>query len=87
MSLFSGDEERRVSDAITQAERKTSGEIVVVVAARSDTYLYVHVPGVGELTALGTEPKGTSSDDFGKFIVAEQAKWKQTIEKAGIKPQ
>ncbi|HUJ37136.1 MAG TPA: TPM domain-containing protein [Hyphomicrobium sp.] len=41
MSLFSSEEERRVSDAITQAERKTSGEIVVVVAARSDPYLYV----------------------------------------------
>jgi putative membrane protein len=41
MSLFSSEEERRVSDAITQAERKTSGEIVVVVAARSDAYLYV----------------------------------------------
>ena len=41
MRLFSSEEERRVSDAITQAERKTSGEIVVVVAARSDAYLYV----------------------------------------------
>ena len=35
MSLFTVDEERRVSNAITQAERTTSGEIVVVVAARS----------------------------------------------------
>ena len=51
MSLFSGDEERRVSDAITQAERKTSGEIVVVVAARSDTYLYVP-PLIGALVSL-----------------------------------
>jgi len=41
MNPFSSEEERRVSDAITQAERKTSGEIVVVVAARSDTYLYI----------------------------------------------
>ena len=41
MRLFSSEEERRVSDAITQTERKTSGEIVVVVAARSDAYLYV----------------------------------------------
>jgi putative membrane protein len=51
MSLFSGDEERRVSDAITQAERKTSGEVVVVVAARSDTYLYVP-PLIGALVSL-----------------------------------
>jgi putative membrane protein len=51
MSLFSSEEERRVSDAITQAERKTSGEIVVVVAARSDTYLYVP-PLIGALVSL-----------------------------------
>lgn len=41
MSLFSAEEEQRVSDAISQAERKTAGEIVVVVATRSDSYLYV----------------------------------------------
>jgi putative membrane protein len=51
MKLFSSEEERRVSDAITQAERKTSGEIVVVVAARSDTYLYVP-PLIGALVSL-----------------------------------
>ncbi len=51
MRLFSSEEERRVSDAITQAERKTSGEIVVVVAARSDTYLYVS-PLIGALVSL-----------------------------------
>ena len=51
MSLFSSEEERRVSDAITQAERKTSGEIVVVVAARSDTYLYVP-PLIAALVSL-----------------------------------
>jgi len=41
MGLFSIADEQRVSKAISQAERKTSGEIVVVVAARSDAYLYV----------------------------------------------
>jgi putative membrane protein len=51
MSLFSSDEERRVSDAITQAERTTSGEIVVVVAARSDSYFYVP-PLVAALVSL-----------------------------------
>jgi putative membrane protein len=51
MNPFSSEEERRVSDAITQAERKTSGEIVVVVAARSDTYLYVP-PLIGALVSL-----------------------------------
>ena len=51
MNPFTSEEERRVSDAITQAERKTSGEIVVVVAARSDTYLYVP-PLIGALVSL-----------------------------------
>jgi len=41
MGLFSIADEQRVSEAISQAERKTSGEIVVVVAGRSDAYLYV----------------------------------------------
>jgi putative membrane protein len=41
MRLFSTDEEKRISDAIARAERRTSGEIVVVVAAHSDAYLYV----------------------------------------------
>ena len=51
MSLFSTAQEQRVSAAITQAERDTSGEIVVVVAARSDGYLYV-APLVGALVSL-----------------------------------
>ncbi len=51
MKLFSTEDEARVSQAITQAERKTSGEIVVVVAARSDAYLYVP-PLVGALLSL-----------------------------------
>jgi putative membrane protein len=51
MSLFSTAEEQRVSAAITEAERDTSGEIVVVVAARSDGYLYV-APLVGALVSL-----------------------------------
>lgn len=41
MALFSKDEEERISAAITQAERKTSGEIVAVVTESSETYLYV----------------------------------------------
>ncbi len=51
MMLFSAEDEARVSQAITQAERKTSGEIVVVVAARSDAYLYV-APLIGALVSL-----------------------------------
>jgi putative membrane protein len=51
MSMFSPEEEQRVSAAITGAERGTSGEIVVVVAARSDAYLYVP-PLVAALVAL-----------------------------------
>jgi putative membrane protein len=34
-------DEHRIADAITEAERKTSGEIVAVLAAESSTYLYV----------------------------------------------
>ena len=41
MSLFSASEEERISAAIAAAERKTSGEIVAVVADSSDSYLYV----------------------------------------------
>ena len=41
MRLFSAADERRISEAIANAERQTSGEIVVVVAAQSDGYHYV----------------------------------------------
>jgi putative membrane protein len=41
MRLFSARDEQRISEAITNAERQTSGEIVVVVAAQSDGYYYV----------------------------------------------
>jgi putative membrane protein len=41
MNLFTPDDETRIRDAITQAEQSTSGEIVAVVAARSDSYLHV----------------------------------------------
>jgi putative membrane protein len=41
MTLFSQAEARRIANAITEAERSTSGEIVAVVAAESSTYLYV----------------------------------------------
>jgi len=51
MSLISDEDEDRISQAITQAERKTAGEIVVVVAARSDAYLYVP-PLAGALVSL-----------------------------------
>lgn len=38
--LFTEAEERRIADAISAAERSTSGEIVAVIAAESDSYLY-----------------------------------------------
>lgn len=41
MSLFTKAEEDRISSAIADAERRTSGEIVAVVADSSETYLYV----------------------------------------------
>jgi putative membrane protein len=40
MTLFSKADEARIAEAIAEAERKTSGEIVAVVAAESSTYLY-----------------------------------------------
>ncbi|HWK39117.1 MAG TPA: hypothetical protein VNR88_09390, partial [Hyphomicrobium sp.] len=51
MSLFSSGDEQRISAAITEAERDTSGEIVVVVAAQSDGYHYVP-PLVAAIVAL-----------------------------------
>jgi putative membrane protein len=41
MSLFSAEEEKHISEAITAAEKRTSGEILAVVATQSDSYLYV----------------------------------------------
>lgn len=40
MSLFSSDDEKRISEAITLAENMTAGEIVAVVAREAETYLY-----------------------------------------------
>jgi putative membrane protein len=37
---FSDAEQRQIANAITEAERATSGEIVAVVASESSTYLY-----------------------------------------------
>ena len=51
MRLFSAEDERRISEAIATAERQTSGEIVVVVAAQSDGYHYVP-PLVAGLVSL-----------------------------------
>lgn len=41
MSLFSDQERDRISAAITEAEKSTSGEIVAVVTETSDPYHYV----------------------------------------------
>ena len=51
MRPFSTEDKQRISQAISEAERKASGEIVVVVAARSDAYLYVP-PLVAALVSL-----------------------------------
>ena len=40
MSVFSSDDKKRIADAITKAEAATSGEIVVIVAKRSDDYRF-----------------------------------------------
>lgn len=41
MTFFSAEDEERISKAISDSERKTSGEIVAVVADMSDRYYYV----------------------------------------------
>jgi len=41
MALFTEAEEQRISEAIASAERNTSGEIVAVVTAASESYFYV----------------------------------------------
>ncbi|MEC9367752.1 MAG: TPM domain-containing protein [Pseudomonadota bacterium] len=43
MTLFSQKERQRISRAIAQAEKKTSGEIVTVVADSSDDYTFIPV--------------------------------------------
>lgn len=49
--LFGEGDRERIGDAITLAESRTSGEIVVVVASESDSYLYAPVLWAA-LTAL-----------------------------------
>ena len=41
MELISDKDRKRISRAIAQAEKKTSGEIVAVVAATSDDYMFI----------------------------------------------
>jgi len=51
MSLFTSEDEMRIAEAIGAVERRTSGEILAVVARQSDSYL--HVPFlVASLVAL-----------------------------------
>jgi len=41
----------------------------------------------GRLMSLGLEPALMGPDEFGKFIVAETAKWARQIRQAGIQPE
>src|SRR5215813_3352142 len=41
MTLVAEADQRRIADAITQAERTTSGEIVAVIAPESSNYLHI----------------------------------------------
>lgn len=43
MTLFNETEQKTIADAITTAERTTSGEIVAVVASESGTYLFAPI--------------------------------------------
>ena len=42
---------------------------------------------VERLFALGAEVRPSSSEELGKFIREDLAKWKKVVEKAGIKPE
>jgi putative membrane protein len=52
MVLVTAEDNRRIADAIAQAERATSGEIVAMIAPESGSYLYVPFlwAGVAALT-------------------------------------
>lgn len=52
MEFISSKDRSRISRAITRAEKKTSGEIVAVVAAGSDDYVYIPLLWAA-LAALG----------------------------------
>jgi len=56
MALFSQADAARIADAITDAEKKTSGEIVAVVAAESSTYLYAPFLWASALSLLTPWP-------------------------------
>ncbi|HMN36820.1 MAG TPA: TPM domain-containing protein [Hyphomicrobium sp.] len=56
MSLFTREEEERISAAIMAAERKTSGEIVAVITDSSETYLYVPFLWAALLSLLAPWP-------------------------------
>lgn len=56
MSLLSADEKRSIEQAVEAAERRTAGELVVVVARRSDDYAVFRASLAAALTvALGAE--------------------------------
>ena len=39
------------------------------------------------MLALGFEPVGNTSEQFGTFIHAEIAKWSKVIRESGVKPE
>ncbi len=51
-ALFSVEDEQRIAEAISSAERTTSGEIVAVIAAESDSYLYAPFVWAGLIALL-----------------------------------
>jgi len=51
MSFFDQEAKRRLTDAVREAERQTSGEIVIAVRPASDRYRHVDL-GVGLVTAI-----------------------------------
>jgi tripartite-type tricarboxylate transporter receptor subunit TctC len=48
----------------------------------------VHLPDVAEkIAADGSEPVGNTPEEFGAHIKAEVEKWRDLIQKTGIRPE
>jgi tripartite-type tricarboxylate transporter receptor subunit TctC len=39
------------------------------------------------MIALGADPRGTTPEDFARFIRDDQAKWAKLMREAGIRPE
>ncbi len=60
----------------------------IVAKLNADFVKAIHAPDVRQqLTAMGLEPVGNSSEQFSKTVRSEIAQWAKVVKQAGIKPQ